>query len=210
MFPESSHFSLPPSLPSRSKLLSSPAWIAAIPPDRFPASLLVFPAVCSQHSQQRRLVAQVQSHEHSASSPPVVLPISEKPKSSQWLCTICLLASLTLSSPALLTTLTQLSWPPCCSLNKPDTFLPQGPCTSLCLCLVRSSHTSRWLTSSSESLLQCPILSEAIPTTIFKIATSSPPYPPHSLSPSMLYFPIALTTLHTISFTYLFALLPLP
>lgn len=44
---------------------------------------------------------QVRSHQPSAPSPPRALSISEKPKLSQWPCTVCLPTSLTLSSPAL-------------------------------------------------------------------------------------------------------------
>lgn len=73
---------------------------------------------------------QIRSCEASAPSPRMALPTSEKPKSLQWLCTVSLLASLALSSPALsATTATQLDWP-CSALNKPDSLPHPGPLTS--------------------------------------------------------------------------------
>lgn len=137
----------------------------------------------------------------------MALPISEKPKSLQWLCTVGLLATLALSSPALsATTATQLDWP-CSALNKPDSLLHSGPLTSC----VPARTTPPTHPDGSLPHLQVsaplPILSEANLTTIFKLAASSLPHPLYSLSPVLLYF----SSLHfnTISFTCLFSLLSL-
>lgn len=107
-----------------------------------------------------------------------------------------LVSSLSVTIP------TEQYWPPC-SLNKPGTLPPQGPCSSLCLCLESSSHTQVAHPLTSESLLQCHNPRKVILFTIFKIATSCPPRPPHSLSPSLHYF----SPLHLLLFNAQFHLL---
>lgn len=71
--------------------------------------------------------------------PSHALPISEKPKSSWWLCSLPPRLLDPVFSCSLLTPPTWLYWPPCCCLNKPGTLPPQGPRASLCLYLECSS-----------------------------------------------------------------------
>lgn len=164
-------FSAVSSHPGGPRPLPFPAWVAAVPLDRFPASPPGFPAVCSQSVQLLRAVGHMSDLVSLRPCPrhPGCCPAQRNPGRHHGPLRL-LLTPWARSSHAHSRLL------PLSCLEQTRHSATSRSLPSSCLCLGHSSPPG-WLAASPESLLQCHILRKAIPPPYLKLqpCITSPP-----------------------------------